>query len=308
MYLERFCHHLESSRFVKNFGKVKKVKRDSIRTNLSNARVGSLCMAEGTYGHIPLEVVSLDPKGHIAMPLDELRGIRLGDLVGLTENISTFPMGNSLLGKVVDSVGISYEDNQPVSHTQRIPLYGPPMNPLKREIISTPLDLGVRALNACLTTGRGQRQGIFSGSGVGKSVLLGMMAKFTEAEVVVIALIGERGREVREFIERDLGPGGRKKSVVVVETADKSAVRRVRGAYAAAAVSEYFCQQGKHVLLLMDSLTRFAMAQREIGFFTRPSIIFFNLSRIPGFSDTASQKVSDTSKSEWVPVSIFGVK
>jgi flagellum-specific ATP synthase len=136
---------------------------------------------------------------------------------------------------------------------------------MDREIITTPLDLGVRAINACLTTGEGQRQGIFAGSGVGKSVLLGMMSRFTNADIVVIGLIGERGREVKEFIEKELGPEGRKKTIVVVETSDKSAVRRVRGAYAATAIAEYFKDRGNKVLLLMDSLTRFAMAQREIG-------------------------------------------
>jgi len=136
---------------------------------------------------------------------------------------------------------------------------------MDRELIHTPIDLGIRSINAMLSCGKGQRQGIFAGSGVGKSVLLGMMARFTSAEVVVIGLIGERGREVKEFIEHSLGPDGLAKSVIVVETADKSAIRRARGAYAAVTVAEYFRKRGKDVLLMMDSLTRFAMAQREIG-------------------------------------------
>ena len=136
---------------------------------------------------------------------------------------------------------------------------------MQRVVIREPLDLGVRSINACLTCGKGQRQGIFAGSGVGKSVLMGMMARYTAADVVVIGLIGERGREVREFIERELGEEGLKKSVIVVETADKSPLRRARGAFVATALSEYFRDKGADVLLLMDSLTRFAMAQREIG-------------------------------------------
>src|SRR5690606_34624551 len=147
----------------------------------------------------------------------------------------------------------------------RIPLYGEPINPLDREIISDPIDLGVRSINACLTCGRGQRQGIFAGSGVGKSVLLGMMARYTDADIVVIALIGERGREVNEFLDKELGPEGRKKSIVIVEPAGTSAVRRSRGASVAAAIAEYFRKKGNNVLFLMDSLTRFAMAQREIA-------------------------------------------
>jgi flagellum-specific ATP synthase len=136
---------------------------------------------------------------------------------------------------------------------------------MDRTIIREPLDLGIRSVNACLSCGRGQRAGIFAGSGVGKSVLLGMMARYTSADVVVVGLIGERGKEVREFIEHDLGEEGRRKSVIVVETAEKSPIRRARGAYVSTAIAEYFRKQGKQVLLLMDSLTRFAMAQREIG-------------------------------------------
>jgi flagellum-specific ATP synthase len=174
-------------------------------------------------------------------------------------------VGEALLGQVIDSLGASYEDGFRKPLPDKVSLYGVSSNPMKRALIREPLDLGVRSVNACLTCGKGQRQGIFAGSGVGKSVLLGMMARYTKADVVVIGLIGERGREVKEFIEDELGAEGRKKSVIIVETADKSPVRRARGAYAAAAVSEYFRDRGANVLLLMDSLTRFAMAQREIG-------------------------------------------
>ena len=173
-----------------------------------------------------------------------------------------------MLGQVVDSMCRPYENHGVSTFPERIPsLRHDPIRWIGGLITAQPLDLGVRSINACLVCGKGQRQGIFAGSGVGKSVLLGMMAaKYTSADVVVvIGLIGERGREVREFIERELGEEGRKKSVVVVETADKSPIRRARGAYVAAAVAEYFRNRGAHVLLMMDSLTRFAMAQREIG-------------------------------------------
>jgi flagellum-specific ATP synthase len=183
----------------------------------------------------------------------------------LAEESSTSPAGEALLGHVVDSMCRPYEGKFSKPLLDRIPLYGVNINPMERAVIREPLDLGVRAINACLTCGMGQRQGIFAGSGVGKSVLMGMMARYTSADVVIIGLIGERGREVREFIEHELGEEGRKKSVVVVETADKSPVRRARGAFVATALAEHFRDQGANVLLLMDSLTRFAMAQREIG-------------------------------------------
>ena len=263
--LERACKAINNAEFVRYYGKVTRVRKDSIRVMIPNVRVGTLCWVQTTEGKVPIEIVSLDPEGHVAMPLDELGAVQLGDTVEIGEAMATIPAGNGLLGQVVDSMCKPYENNLELKLSEKIPLYGETLNPLKRELISQPLDLGVSAINACLTTGKGQRTGIFAGSGVGKSVLLGMMARYTEADVVVIGLIGERGREVREFIERELGAEGMKKSVVVVETADKSPVRRVRGAFVAAALAEYYRKQGLNVLLLMDSLTRFAMAQREIG-------------------------------------------
>lgn len=259
------CGAIDRAPFLSYYGRVQRVRRDSIRTYLPEVKVGALVEVQGNQGKVPLEIVSLDPEGHVAMPLDDLGAIQLGDRVTTIEESATLPVGENLLGKVIDSLGVSYEEPQKIFLPDRVGLYGTTSNPMKRVLIREPLDLGVRSVNACLTCGKGQRQGIFAGSGVGKSVLLGMMARYTSADVVVIGLIGERGREVREFIEDELGPQGRKKSVIVVETADKSPVRRVRGAYAAAAVSEYFRDRGAQVLLLMDSLTRFAMAQREIG-------------------------------------------
>jgi flagellum-specific ATP synthase len=265
MRLEQYCHLLENNSFVKFYGKVQKVRRDSVRTFVPNAKVGAICEIQAAGGMVPMEIVSLDPDGHIAMPLDDLGTVQLGDRVFLSEDTATIPVGMDLLGSVVDSMCSPYEAAFARPLPDRISLYGTSKNPMDRILIREPLDLGVRCVNACLTCGKGQRQGIFAGSGVGKSVLLGMMARYTSADIVVIGLIGERGREVKEFIEHELGTEGRKKSVIVVETADKSPVRRVRGAYVATALAEYFRQQGANVLLLMDSLTRFAMAQREIG-------------------------------------------
>jgi flagellum-specific ATP synthase len=263
--LENFCEELRSETFVQFFGEVKRVSRESVRLFMPGARVGSLCMIQSASAPVAVEIVGLHPEGHIAMPLDDLNGVQLGDRVLLIEETGYIPAGKGLLGAVVDSTLRSYESKPLEGLTDRIPLYGLPLNPMDRQPITKPLDLGVRAINACLTCGQGQRLGIFAGSGVGKSVLLGMLARHTAADVVVLALIGERGRELKDFLERELGPEARKKMVVVAETADTSPVRRVRGAYVATAIAEYFRRSGSNVLLLMDSLTRFAMAQREIG-------------------------------------------
>ena len=174
-------------------------------------------------------------------------------------------VGQALLGRVIDGLGNPIDGKGPLQWEQKQPVYADPPNPLTRSRISDILATGIRSIDGLVTVGRGQRVGIFAGSGVGKSVLLGMMARYTEAQVNVIALIGERGREVREFIERDLGPEGLRRSVVIVATSDQAAMVRVKGALIATAVAEYFRDTGLDVLLLMDSLSRVAMAQREIG-------------------------------------------
>jgi flagellum-specific ATP synthase len=175
------------------------------------------------------------------------------------------PVGDALLGRVVDGAGRPLDDLGPLAHVQSAPLGAKAINPLARAPIDTVLDVGVRAINGLLTVGRGQRMGLFAGSGVGKSVLLGMMARYTQADVIVVGLIGERGREVKEFIEHNLGPEGLKRAVVVAAPADVSPLLRLQGAVYATKLAEYFRDQGKHVLLIMDSLTRYAMAQREIA-------------------------------------------
>jgi flagellum-specific ATP synthase len=182
-----------------------------------------------------------------------------------TDRAKRVAVGESLLGRVIDSTGQPLDHLGPIQTGHYMSLQNRPYNPLEREPIRQPLDVGVRAINALLCIGRGQRMGLFAGSGVGKSVLLGMMARYTTAEVIVVGLIGERGREVKEFIETNLGDEGLARSVVIAAPADTSPLLRVRGAAYATATAEYFRSQGKHVLLIMDSLTRFAMAQREIA-------------------------------------------
>jgi flagellum-specific ATP synthase len=199
------------------------------------------------------------------MPLGELRGLGPGSLIRVVRTSATISVGNNLLGRVIDAMEVPQDGRAAPLLTEEKDLYSLPPGPMERQNITDSLDLGVRAINGLLTCGTGQRMGIMAGSGIGKSVLLGMMAKYAKADINVIALIGERGREVREFIERDLGKEGLARSVIVVVTSDQSPLLRMRGAFVATAIAEYFCNTGKNVLLMMDSVTRFAMAMREIG-------------------------------------------
>lgn len=221
---------------------------------------------------VSAEVIGFKDKRVILMPLDDAAGFSNTSKIVLSEREATVKVGDFLLGRVLDGKGEPIDDKGPLGvglkTIEHRGIYGNPVNPLKRTRITQPLDLGIRAINGLITCGKGQRMGIMAGSGVGKSVLLGMMARHTRADVNVIALIGERGREVREFLERDLGEDGLKKSIVVVATGEKSPLLRMRGAFIATTIAEYFCGQGADVLLLMDSVTRFAMAQREIGLST----------------------------------------
>jgi flagellum-specific ATP synthase len=211
------------------------------------------------------EVVGFKDKSVLMMPLTEVRGVALGARITLRRQVAAIKVGDDLLGRVVDGLGRTIDGKGEFEAIREVPLYSDVRNPLERRPIRQPLAIGVRAINGALTVGRGQRVGIMAGSGVGKSVLLGMMARNTKADVNVIALIGERGREVREFIENDLGPEGLKRSVIVCVTSDQSPLIRMRGAFVATAIAEYFSSLGKQVLLMMDSVTRFSMAQREIG-------------------------------------------
>ncbi len=252
---------------LKVSGKVIQIVGLVVEGYCPTATVGTLCQLIPLGGGepVPAEVVGFRDSKALLMPLGELRGLGPGSLIQVVRDRATLNVGNQLLGRVLDALGQPLDELPIPFCPDEMPLYALPPGPMARKPIKEPLDLGVRAINGLLTCGIGQRMGIMAGSGVGKSVLLGMMAKHTVADVNVIALIGERGREVREFLERDLGPEGVARSVVICATSDQSPLLRMRGAFVATTVAEYFCRQGKNVLLLMDSVTRFAMAMREVG-------------------------------------------
>jgi flagellum-specific ATP synthase len=211
------------------------------------------------------EVVGFDGGETLVLPFGDLRGVRRGNSVELTQSVPTVRVGQELLGRVIDARGQFVDGLVPAVLPDRVSLFGEPVSPLERPRISRPLSTGIRVIDGLTTCGMGQRLGIFAGSGVGKSVLLGQMARGSSADVNVVVLVGERGREVREFIEKELGPEGRRRSVVVVATSDEPALLRLRAAWLGTAVADWFRSQGQNVLLMMDSVTRFAMAQREIG-------------------------------------------
>lgn len=228
-------------------------------------RLGDLCYLRGDGHAIPAEVVGFRDDKVLMMPLAQTDGLRPGWEVHSTGGPLRAPIGNSLLGRVITGLGEPLDDLGPIDDALYRPITGLPPAPLSRARIKEPLSLGVRAVDGLLTIGQGQRIGIFAGSGVGKSTLLGMVARATSADCNVIALVGERGREVREFIERDLGEEGLKRSVVVVATSEQPALIRIRAALMATAIAEAFRDQGKNAILMMDSVTRLAQAQREVG-------------------------------------------
>lgn len=230
------------------------------------APVGSRCEVQGA-GQKPIEaeVVGFSGETLYLMPTSDMRGLVPNAKVRPIRSDSQVPVGEGMLGRVVDGAGKPLDGKGPLKVRDKVPLHGEPINPLGRSPVRQHLDVGVQSINALLSVGRGQRMGLFAGSGVGKSVLLGMMTKFTEADVIVVGLIGERGREVKEFIEDILGEEGMERAVVVASPADHSPLMRLHGAMLATSIAEYFRDQGRQVLLLMDSLTRFAQAQREIA-------------------------------------------
>jgi flagellum-specific ATP synthase len=230
------------------------------------AAVGSRCLIEAAAGRqIEAEVVGFSGERLFLMPTGDMRGLMPGARVLPAHASSEVQVGDALLGRVLDGTGRPLDGLGPVDCRDTRPLMGSPLNPLKRWAIREPLDVGIRSINALLSIGRGQRIGLFSGSGVGKSVLLGMMTRYTNADVIVVGLIGERGREVQEFVANTLGPDGLKRAVVVATPADTPPLMRLHGAWVAHAIAEYFRDRGLKVLLLLDSLTRFAQAQREIA-------------------------------------------
>jgi flagellum-specific ATP synthase len=230
------------------------------------ASVGECCEIKDRFGHLHLaEVIGFRGSNVLSMPVETTEGIRFGDPVDAQGVHPEIEVGPALIGRVLNALGEPIDEGGPPAVSLPMPLDGRVRSPLDRAPIRVPLGTGIRALDALLTVGRGQRVGIFGGSGVGKSTLIGMMTRNTEADITVVGLVGERGREVGEFLEDALGVEGRARSVVVVSTSDQSPLLRMRAALAATTVAEYFAAQGKHVLLVLDSLTRFAMAAREIG-------------------------------------------
>lgn len=265
--LNKYHSCLNAACTIQAYGKVTNVVGLVIEAQGPVSRLGTVCdIYTKTQVHkITAEVLGFRDNKVLLMPLEEIRGIGPGCAIVARRQRAVIPVGLGLLGRIIDGLGNPIDDKGMISAEGEYPLYGAPINPLSRKRISQPLDLGIRAINGLLTVGCGQRMGIFAGSGVGKSVLLGMIARKTAADVNVIALIGERGREVNEFIEKELGEEGLKRSVIVVATSDHLPLIRVRGAFIATAIAEFFRDQGRHVNLMMDSVTRFAMAQREIG-------------------------------------------
>ncbi|MDC9565167.1 MULTISPECIES: flagellar protein export ATPase FliI [unclassified Pseudoalteromonas] len=229
------------------------------------APVGSQCKIETMSGFVDAEVVGFSEQTLYLMPNDHISGVLPGARVIPQVNDTGLPVGMSLLGRVVDGLGRPLDGLGKINAEHYLKFAQNPINPLARRPISQPMDVGVRAINSVITVGQGQRMGLFAGSGVGKSVLLGMMTRGSEADVIVVGLVGERGREVKEFIEEILGVEGRKRSVVVAAPADASPLMRLKGCESAVTIAEYFRDQGLNVLLLLDSVTRYAMAQREIA-------------------------------------------
>jgi flagellum-specific ATP synthase len=264
--MSRYLPAVERCNPIRLHGKVIQVVGLVIEGYCPETSVGAICEIRPKDGEpIPAEVVGFRDGKTLLMPLGELRGVGLDSLITVRRDKATLKVGPQMLGRVIDGLGNPIDDLGPLHAEAEYPIYAMPVNPMKRPPIRKPLDLGIRSINGLLTCGQGQRVGIMAGSGVGKSTLLGMIARYTEADVNVIALIGERGRELREFVEKDLQQQGLHKSVVVVATSDQPPLVRMRGAYIATAIAEYFKDQGKKVLLMMDSATRFAMAMREVG-------------------------------------------
>lgn len=266
--LKRFSQAIEESEPIKMSGKIVQVIGLVIESKGPNVSMGELCYIKSRFPGvepIPAEVVGFRDGKVLLMPVGDMAGIGPGCEVVSAQKTLQVKVGPQLLGRVLDGLGNPMDGKGPILSKLEYPLQASPPDPLHRPRIHESLFVGVRAIDGLITLGSGQRIGIMAGSGVGKSTLLSMIARNTEADVSVISLVGERGREVRDFIERDLGEEGLKRAVVVVATSDRPALVRIKGAMTATAIAEYFRDQGKKVVLMMDSVTRFAMAQREVG-------------------------------------------
>jgi flagellum-specific ATP synthase len=265
--VENYMQKVKAASPIKVYGHVTKVVGLVVEANGPKVQLGCMCDIYGDENQRPVnaEVLGFRDRTVLMMPLEEIKTIGPGSRVVARPEKASISVGPELLGRIINGLGHPIDGRGPLEASLDYPIYAAPINPLLRQRIRVPLDLGIRAINSLVTVGCGQRMGIFSGSGVGKSVLMGMIARHSSADVNVIALIGERGRELNEFIEKELGEEGLKRSVVVVATSDHLPLVRVRGAFVATAIAEFFRDRGLTVNLMMDSLTRFAMAQREIG-------------------------------------------
>lgn len=270
MDTKKYCKIIRNADTYSYFGKIDKVIGMMIESNGPECKVGDLCKiyGHGNKKYVSAEVVGFRGNKVLLMPYEEPEGISSGNLVEATHSSLKIGMSESLIGRVINAVGEPIDDQGPIGYTTEYEVQSVSSNPLSRPRIHDILEFGVKPIDGLLTIGKGQRMGIFAGSGVGKSTLMGMIARNVKADVNVIALVGERGREVREFLERDLGPEGLARSVLVVATSDQPPMQRMKCAMVATTIAEYFKDMGKDVLLMMDSLTRFAMAQREIGLAT----------------------------------------
>ena len=266
--LEKFNTAIDHCKSMNMIGKVVQIVGLVIECNGPNVSMGELCYVHSHFEDVeplPAEVVGFREGYVLLMPLGETKGIGPGCQVVSAQKVLQVKVGPELWGRVIDGLGNPIDGKGPILCQKEYPIQADPPAPLERPVIKDSLYVGVRAIDGLITMGQGQRIGIMAGSGVGKSTLLSMIARNTEADISVIALVGERGREVKEFIERDLGEEGLKRSVVVVATSDKPALVRIKGALTATAIAEYFRDRGRKVVLMMDSVTRFAMAQREVG-------------------------------------------
>jgi len=270
MELSGLQDYIEREDLFTYIGKVKKISGMMIEATGRNFKIGEVCKVttDKQNKFVDAEVVGFNDGKVLLMPYEDIKGVGLGNIVTSTKNKLKIPVGDFLIGRVVDAKGRPMDDLGEFTSSEYCYVDSSYINPLSRPRIHEKLEFGVKAIDGLLTIGKGQRMGIFSGSGVGKSTLMGMVAKNVKTDVNVIALVGERGREVKEFIEKDLGEEGMARSVLVVATSDQPAMLRMKCALVATTIAEYFKNQGKDVLLMMDSLTRFAMAQREIGLAT----------------------------------------
>lgn len=266
--LQRYKDIIEKNDGIEISGNVDRVAGLVFEGKGPGASIGTTCDVYSKNSTVPslqAEIVGFNDSKVLLMPLGDMRGITPGDKIIVRKGETSLGVGEALLGRVLDGLGNPIDGKGSVFTEVRYPLFPEPINPMLKERITEPLDVGIKVINGVLTVGKGQRVGLLSGTGLGKSILMGMMARNTSADVSVIAMIGERGREVREFIETSLGEEGLKKSVMVVATSDQPPLVRLRGAFLATTIAEFFRDKGKDVILMMDSVTRFALAQREIG-------------------------------------------